>query len=294
MSKTAAFLLLFIGMMMTSCSQSIQKPIVISTNAWIGYSPLFYAREMGWLKEADIELISVVSLGESMHLYDAGASDGFTGTQHEFEKQREQYSDLIPIILFDRSNGGDAVMSNRSVEELSRSSEKIDVYMEIDSINEDLLNYFIAKYGIGKSRLNLHNRIQDEIQLIKNVPSSGPVIIVTYDPYNLALEKNGFTEVASTRENTDLFVVDAMYVRSPLYYERKQQFEQLNAIIMRSIKVLKKDPKGYFQKVKPYLDNPSYAEFNHMLQNIEWIHGKPSAELLKRMEDIQLPTKDIM
>lgn len=294
MKKITAFVLLFVGLILASCSHSGQKPIVISTNAWVGYSPLFYAREMGWLKESKIELISVVSLGESMHLYDAGASDVFTGTQHEFEKQREQYPDLIPIILFDRSNGGDAVMSNRSIEELCRSKEAIDVYMEIDSVNEELMNYFVAKYGISKSRLKLHNRVQDEIQLMTNTPSAGAVLIVTYDPYNMTLEKNGFSEVASTRDNNDLFVVDAMYARSSLYYANKKQFEKLNAVMARSIDALKKDPRGYYTKVKPYLDNPTYEEFVHMLQNIEWIHGKPSPQLQERLNEIQFPTKELM
>jgi len=281
-------------LMLSGCSDAHKKPIVISTNAWIGFSPLFYAREMGWLNEADIKLISVVSLGESMHLYDAGSSDVFTGTQHEFDKQREQHPDLVPIILFDRSNGGDAVMSNRTIDQLSSSEEKIDVYMELDSINEDLLKYFIKRNHLPKERLVYHNRIQDEIQLMKNAPDSSPIMIVTYDPYNMILKKNGFTEIASTKDESDLFVVDAMYVSAKIYYENKGKFQQLDRIIDRSIKALHDDPRGYYEKVKPYLDNPTYEEFIHMLGNIELIHKNPSPEILRQMENIQFPSKDLI
>lgn len=287
--------LIFVMLMFSACSFiKDEKPIVVSTNAWIGYSPLFYAREMGWLEEANIELLSVVSLGENMHLYSSGASDVFTGTQHEFNKQRDDHPDLIPIMLFDQSNGGDAIMSNRTIEELQKSSDKIEVYLEMNSINEELLNYFLKKYHISQDKLIYKSRTQDEIQLVKNMDISPPIIIVTYDPYNMALEKNGFTQIASTKNNNDLFVVDAMYVSSKMFYDKKESFEKLNAVVERSILALQKNPKDFYQKVKLYLDNPTYNEFTKMLENIKWIHQKPSPELQKRMEEIQFPSKDIM
>lgn len=287
--------LTILALMLSSCSSmKDEKPIVISTNAWIGFSPLFYAREMGWLEEANVELLSVVSLGESMHLYSSGASDVFTGTQHEFTKQRDEHPDLIPVMLFDQSNGGDAVMSNRTIEQLQKTSEKIDVYLEMDSINEELLDYFLKKYSIAEDKLVRKSRVQDEIQLLKNSSESPPMIIVTYDPYNMALAKNGFTQVASTKNENDLFIVDAMYVSSKMFYDKKENFEELNSIMQSSIAALHKNPKDFYEKVKPYLENPTYDEFTHMLENIKWIHQKPSSKIKEKMAEIQFPTKDIM
>lgn len=287
--------LTIIAIMFSSCSSTKKdKPIVVSTNAWIGYSPLFYAREMGWLEEANVELLSVVSLGENIHLYTSGASDVFTATQHEFSKLRDEHPDLIPIMLFDQSDGGDAVMSNRTIEQLQKSSVKIEVYLEMDSINEELLKYFLKQNHIAEDKLILKNRVQDEIQLIQNTPQTPPTIIVTYDPYNMMLVKHGFTEVASTKTNKDLFVVDAMYVSSKMYYDKKDNFEKLNAVMERSIAALQNNPKDFYQKVKPYLENPTYDEFTHMLGNIKWIHQKPSPKLQQRLEEIQFPSNDIM
>jgi len=249
---------------------------------------------MGWLKEANIELISVVSLGESMQLYNSGSSDVFMGTQHEFQKQREDHSDLIPVMLMDRSNGGDAIMSNRTIDQLKNSKKKIDVFLELDSINEDVLNSFILEHKLSKEQMQIHNRVQDEIKVMKNTPSSSAIIIVTYDPYNAALEKNGFKEIATTRDSNSLFVVDAMYLSSELFYENKEQFKQLDGIINRSLDVLNKDPKEYYSKVKPYLDNPTYEEFLHINANIEWIHKNVSPIVDKQLEKIDFPTKDII
>lgn len=280
--------------MLTSCSQENNKPIVISTNAWIGYSPLFYAREMGWLKEANVELISVVSLGESMHLYNAGSSDLFTGTQHEFLAQREIHDGLIPIMLMDKSNGGDMIMSNRTIEELKQSDQKIDVYLEMGSINQDLLEYFITKEGISKDRLNILNRIQDEIKLIENTPKSPMTLIITYNPYNLELVQNGFTEIESTKTSNNLIVVDAIYTSSGFYAQHEAELQKLDKIIDKALAVLQKDPKAYYEKVKLYLDNPTYEEFLEMNNNIVWLHEKLTPSDQESLSKIAFPIKDII
>lgn len=285
---------LFVMVFFSSCSFKDEKPMVISTNAWIGYSPLFYAREMGWLKEENIELISVVSLGESMHLYNAGTSDAFTGTQHEFFAQREMHPDLIPIMLMDKSFGGDAVLSNLTLNELQKTDKKINVFLELDSINHDLLNYFIEKNGIPKEKLIIHNQIQDEIKLIKLPSVSNPVLIVTYDPYNFELIKNGFQELATTQNNSDLFVVDAIYVSSEFFETHREQFIRLRLILNRAISVLHNNPKHYYETVKAYLDNPTYDEFIHMNNNIIWLSKNIEESDRQKMAKIQFPIKDVI
>lgn len=194
----------------------------------------------------------------------------------------------------DKSYGGDMIMANRSIEQIKKSDEKINVYLEMDSINHDLLEYFIAKHEIQKERLVIHNRVQDEIKLMKNSPKTPPTIIVTYNPYDIQLGENGFEEIASTRNSQDLFVVDAIYTSSKFYNEHPQEFKKLDKIIARSLEVLRKNPKEYYEKVKLYLDNPSYDEFLEMNKNIVWIHMKMSDEDKNNLSKIQFPIKDIM
>lgn len=294
MSKVIVVFFVTLAVLLTSCSNTNSKPIVISINAWIGYSPLFYAREMGWLKEEQIELVSVVSLGESAHLFNAGSSDVFAGTQHEFFAQREAHSDLMPIMLLDKSYGGDMIMSNSSIEQLADSSQKVDVYLEVDSINHDLLNYFIAKHHIAKDRLIIHNLSQDEISLIKSSTITQPVIIVTYNPYNLELVDNGFKVIADTKSSKELFVVDAIYASSAFYNSHKDRFRQLDKIINRSLKALQDNPREYYEKVRVYLDNPSYEEFMIMNNNIVWLRPNTNQADIGSLLQIKFPIKDIV
>lgn len=138
----------------SSCTLQNHKKLRISITNWIGYTPLFYAKEKGWLELLDVKLLNVVSLSENMYLYKSGNSDAYVGTQYEYNTLVKNIESLIPILLFDKSNGGDVIMSNLSIQELQNSKTTIDAYLEMDSINSMLFEDFISKYNL-KSRLQI-------------------------------------------------------------------------------------------------------------------------------------------
>ena len=151
MIKKLSFLILSI-FLLTSCSIQNEEKLKISTTTWIGYTPLYYAKEKGWLEPLNIKLLNVVSLSENMYLYKAGNSDAYVGTQYEYNVLKKD--NLIPIIMFDKSNGGDIVMSNYSVNDLLKTDSKIDVYLEMDSINSIVFDDFIKQYNLSNKQFN--------------------------------------------------------------------------------------------------------------------------------------------
>jgi NitT/TauT family transport system substrate-binding protein len=283
------FLLISSIFLLTSCSQIENKKLKISASTWIGYSPLYYAKEKGWLKPLNIKLLHVTSLSENMYLFEAGNSDAYVGTQYEYSVLSKKDASLMPVILFDRSNGGDIIMSNISINELQNTNEPIDAYLEMDSINNILLKDFIKKYKLDNKKINLINRDQGFIIGIKKEKRKKPTIIVTYTPYNLELEKNGFINIASTRSDLSLLVIDALYTKEITMLKHKKQFIELKKLIDKAIENLKKNPKEFYEIVKPYMLELSYEDFINSLENIEWINKNLSKELKEQLKESQYP-----
>ncbi len=284
---TTAFLLI-------SCSSPYEKKLKISATTWVGYTPLFYAKEMGWLEPLNIKLLNVSSLSENMYLYKAGNSDAYVGTQYEYSVLSKENSSLIPVMVFDRSFGGDVVMSNISIEKLQNSSEPINVYLEMDSINYVLFKDFIKNYKLENKTLNYINQDQAQISTIKLSSISKPTLIVTYSPYNAGLQKKGFMEVASTKDGFNLLIVDAMFTTTKDFKEHKKQFIELKKAVDRAVVELQKNPKQYYEKIKPYMLNMNYDEFKESLDNIIWINEEISPELKERIKETNFPIKDLI
>ena len=285
---------LLILLSLSSCSSPSKLPLKISATTWVGYTPLYYAKEKGWLKDINIRLINVVSLSENMYLYKAGSSDAYCGTQYEHNILKERMPNLIPVMLFDRSNGGDMIMSSASLQELQDSTEKIDAYLEMDSINLTLLNDFIATYKIDEGRINYINRDQISISALKNDAPERLSVIVTYIPYDTPLKEKGFKEILSTKNGFDLLVVDALFTTKETLLLHKKQFRQLKDLTDKAILALHKDPKEFYTTIESYMNGLSYEEFSSGLNDIEWINTKISEELKERMHKASFPIKDLL
>lgn len=283
-------LFLTIIFLLTSCSSTEYEKLKISATTWIGYSPLYYAKEKGWLKPLNIKLLHVSSLSENMYIYQAGNSDAYVGTQYEYNILSKEDSSIMPIMLFDRSYGGDIIMSNVSIEELKNTMQSIDAYLEMDSINNTLLKEFIKKHKLKNKKINYLNYDQAHISTIKSKDIKNPTIIVTYIPYDSKLEKNGFKNIASTKTDLDLLVLDALFTTENKLLKHKEQFLILKQLVDNSILRLKKDPKEFYETVKPYLLNVSYENFLKDLENIIWINKDVSVKLKNRMRETHFPS----
>jgi len=289
-------LLLFFSslLLLTSCSSKKYERLKISASTWIGYAPLFYAKEKGWLKPLNIKLLYVSSLSENMYLYQAGNSDAYTGTQYEYNIMAKKEPSLMPVILFDRSNGGDVVMSNLSIKELQRSKDTIDAYLEMDSVNNTLLKDFMKKYALQDKKINYLNHDQAFISTLNEKNIKKPTIIVTYIPYDTELKKHGFIKIASTKDNIKLLVVDALFTTQQMFNKHKTQFVKLKKLVDDSLEALENNPQEFYETIKLYMPELSYKEFAHSLTDVIWINKKISIELKERMKESHFPTHGVI
>lgn len=293
MIKSSVFLL-FVVILFTSCGLDNSKKIKISTTTWIGYTPLFYAKEKKWLEPLDIKLLNVVSLSENMYLYKAGNSHVYVGTQYEYNSLYKEDKTLTPIMIFDKSNGGDVILSNLSIEQLSKTNKTIDVYLEIDSINSIILDDFLKSNHLENRKINYINDDQLNISRLKAVDMENPTIIVTYAPYNNILENNSFVELTSTRNNDNLLVIDAMYTKEDFYYENKETFIKLKKLIDKAIINLQNNPQEFYETVKPYLIDTNYEEFLASLNDIIWFNKDVPKDVLNKLYNSNFNTKDLI
>ncbi len=268
-------LLFFVG-----CESKPARPMVVSTNLWIGYSPLYYAEQKGWLRESNIKLVRTVSLGESLQIFKNGSADMLCGTKYEISKVYENETNKGSVIPLDRSNGGDYVLGNRSIEEL-KLEKKIDVYLEVESVNAVLLDFFIKKHALSYSQINMIDSspvVNAKLRMKRNA-----TIIVTYDPYNIKLQKQGYMVLGSTKEK-ELLVIDAIYAPQRTKIEFPKEIQTLNFLIFKSLKELRDNPKEYFEKINNYYAYSNFKEFEDALESIEWIYSDRTVVIKKREE----------
>ena len=94
------------------------------------------------------EVITLVDLTDNARLYQRGFTQGFTATQYELLHFKSRKG-IKPVFLIDHSSGADAIVSNKSIDELRSSKETVYVYLERGSLNENFFEAFVREYGLG-------------------------------------------------------------------------------------------------------------------------------------------------
>ena len=99
-----------------------QKPVApvrVASNVWLGYETLFLARELGYLSASTLRLIEYPSSSDSMMALANREVSLATLTLDEFLLAREGGLDARAILVFDESNGADAVVARADIQGLS-------------------------------------------------------------------------------------------------------------------------------------------------------------------------------
>jgi len=278
------FLMLFMMLFFLGCSSHEQQKIRIATSSWIGYTPLFYAQEIGELKKLNMKLIPNVSLAEASEIFEIGKAELTTTTQHEYFSLKESVGDIVPIILIDRSNGADIIFSNTTLKKLY-NAKIIHAYLESDSINNELLKAFLEKNKLTNQNIVFTNIDQLQISDLANNKDKA-MLIVSYSPYNSKLREKGFKELASTKDIDNLVVIDALCVKTSIYKTQKKRLQQLKVVIDDAIEETEKNPEKVYKVVAKYLEHISFKEFVHSLNSIIWINKNRSKEVNEKIEDL--------
>ena len=277
---------------LTSCVNDKKDKLRVVTSNWIGYTPLFYAREKGLLDKLNIQLLSVVSLSESLHTYKSKHADIFLGTQYEYEEAFKRDNQVVPIMLLNKSDGGDVVMSSLTLEEIKKEDKQIDVFLELSSVNSLVFDDFITKHNIKNKNFNYVNKDQSFIAQQKEFKN--PTIVISYNPYNITLEKNGLKTLETTEDNIEILIVDAMFTTNDILIKYKDELKELKKIIDIAIDDLEKDEKAYYDLIKDYLYDTSFEEFQQSLSNIKWINKNIDQNILDSLKEHNFPTKELL
>ncbi len=263
--------ILFLG-----CGDTSQKKTIIAANDWIGYLPLAYADEMGWLKKQNFILKWTKSLSESKVLCEMDLCDGLCSTQFEV-KSLKNPKKVVPYFFIDQSLGADMILSNVTLKKL-KNLPWIDVYLERSSVNEFLIENFKKNFHI-KTKFILNDITQEDLLKLNK---KKPIIIVTYEPYATRLKERGFLLLASSKTLDGLRIYDLFFAKKNFPKSRAQE---LHTIFFTAVKELKKKPKYFYQIIKKYTVFQSFLEFQIAMQGLRWIENPTK-------EDIEYLRKD--
>lgn len=242
MKKTAALgsnimILLFL-VVLPSCFKSVEEPIKIGTNVWIGYEPLYLARKQGYFGSIPVSLVQMTSSSDVIRAFRNRLVDCASLTLDEAFVLMQDDKDLRILFVMDVSNGADALLSKpgiRSLKELKGKrigveSSTVGAYTLCRALEYGHLNpndiEIVATFTEGHVAAYLSGELD---------------AVVSFEPMKTKLVQAG-ARVLFDSHKIPNEILDVFVVRNELYQKRKADFDAIQEQWYRALGYLEANP----------------------------------------------------
>lgn len=266
----------------------------LGMTTWVGYGPLFLARDLGYFKEAgvDVELKTIEDAAIYMAAVASGDLDGMASTVDEVMKWRSPEFCFKSVLALDDSHGGDGVLAAKDAKSLKDLKGK-PVALNEGSVSEFWFNILLDKAGMTENDVQITNMTSDDAAaafIAGRVPAA-----VTWEPHLTEVRKSGKGQVLIDSTSTPGAIVDTVGLKCSVIEKQKDDVAGLVKAYYKAIDYMKANPEkayeimakgvgGYLADPKDFAEAAKGVNFYDQARNVEFF-GNPqqgqAAELIQ-------------
>ncbi len=245
------------------------KTINLALPTWVGYMPLFVAKDKGYFEEngLDVKLNIIEGLAERKQALISGDLDGLATSVDVIVNLDGSGVPMDMVWVLDRSNGSDGIVCTSDIKDPSELKER-NVATEIGSTEHFFLLKVLEQYGMDQNDINL---------VPMNIGDAGSAFVagrvdaaVTYDPYlaqGIAAGGNSFTTAEYDIDLMDTVGFSTSFVEkhpdevkgfvmalseAAEYFEQDANKEECYSIAAKGLKMDEADVEDTSNKLEVY------------------------------------------
>lgn len=237
-----------------------------STNSWVGFGPMYLAKEMGYFDGVNVVISMTDDQGQRVAAMTNGNIDGYGDTVDLLVSTRANNVPAVSVMQADISNGADGIIVNSSINSIKDLKGK-KIAVQKNFVGESFLTYVLKKNNMTMSDVEA---IDMESGAAGAAFVSGSVdAAVTFEPWlSKATERNGGKILVTSKDEPGV-VVDTVSIN--------ENYLKSNS------KTVKKVVSGWYKAVEYWNSNPteanaimsksynlSPAEFADYISGLEW------------------------
>ncbi len=283
------FILFFIVLFFVGCEQKNEAPLKIGTNIWIGYEPLYIARELNYLKNT--KLVEYSSTTEVMWAFRNSIIDGVAVTLDEALGLLNEGYDMKIVIVCDFSNGADALLTKPNIFSINELKGK-----KVAVENSALGAYVLSRI------LDLHNLTPNDIHIVESQHIEHKKLyldnivdaVVTFEPIKTELISMGARELFNSKEIPNE-IVDILCIRESYLKDNKKSVEDVIQAWFMGVDYIKNSPNEAIniiqQRTKLSKDDILTAlsgiDFPNRDENRKLVWSEKESIVLKNLKELK-------
>jgi len=270
------------------------ETLTLAHSTWVGYGPFYIARDKGFFAEegVDIELTVMENTPLKMGALMAGQVDLVASTADEFPTYMRNGKPLRYILAVDNSNGGDGVVSNKSIKTVADLKGRT-VAFEEGSVSQFFINALLRKASLT----------QDDVEMVNMTATDAGVAFsanrvdaaVTWEPHLSQGANSDHGHLLVSSSETPGLIVDVVAVLGDTAETKQAELKAFVRAWQRALDFLKTNPDEGYQimakGVGGWLEDP--AEFKGAATGIEYLDINRNLEMFGTVENPGILTDTI-
>jgi NitT/TauT family transport system substrate-binding protein len=237
-----------------ACDELTDQPITIAAHVWVGYEPMFLARDKGWLDPKKVHLLQTASAFESVQALAQGKALGAAMTLDEMLTARATGMSLSLLLVFNSSLGADMLLVPAGVQKLS-SIKGLRIGYEASSVGALMLAEVLQAAGLTQQDVQLVNI--DVSQHMTAWQRQQADAFITYEPVATQLLELGMRRLFDSRQIPDT-IIDVLAVRTDkLSTHHTRALQQLLVGHFRALDHLMRNPQDAAYRMATRLNLPA-------------------------------------
>jgi NitT/TauT family transport system substrate-binding protein len=252
---------------LNACNWVQDQPVTVAAHVWVGYLPMYLARDRGWLKPDEVTLLDTRTAAESLAAVRSGKAEAAAVTLDEMLTARAAGLPLAAVLVFNTSVGADMLLVEAGMTRLSDLKGQR-IALENSSVAEIMLVEILREAGLKQSDVQLLRIPADEHPAAWHRHDADAFI--TYEPVASQLLARGLVRLFDTRQIPDT-IVDV------LAFHR-------NALDSRHAEAIRHLLLAHFQALDSLVRNPQDAAYR-----LSSRMALPAPEVLQAFKGLVLP-----
>jgi len=274
MFKALKVLIALSVLMAAACSEPRTPALRVGTNLWIGYEPLYLARELAYMDDDKIRLVEYTSTSQALKAYRNGLLDAVAVTLDEAIALLDTGERVKVVLVMDISNGADVLLGDPLINDISAIKGK-----RIGFEHTALGTYFVSR-ALEVNQIN-----QNDVYLVplevdqheRAFLEQQVDVVATFEPIRSRLLASG-AKVLFDSSQIPGEIVDVLIVNGEKLLSHKDHIKHLNDAWFKALKQIKNNPVA----VSEILDKRMKIGSENIIKSLEGIKF-PDQKLNKQM-----------
>ena len=262
-----AVIVVFLSSLPVNDDDPREPSLLLGTNVWPGYEPLYLARSLGFFDERSVRLVECSSASQVLMAFRNKTIDAAALTLDEVLLLKERGHDVQVILVTDISHGGDVILAKSEVTKL-RDLRGRSVGVEHTALGAYVLARALQTADVPIDEVNI---VPLEVDEQESAFIAGEIdAVVTFDPVRSRLLAAGANQLFDSTQIAGE-IVDVLAIRPSALANNTRQVDLLL--------------RGWFKALTYLHDNPNEAA-RHMVGRLKL----PTSDVLSAFDGMILPT----